>query len=143
VSKTDPGLKGKRKTKYYLQATKRHVRDLHDIAEEISSRCTASTMDVVLILEALSQVVPQQLLDGYTVDLGDLGIFSAHLSSEGKEDPEKVTARCLKNVNVHFRPSPRFKSKMKWAEVTKETKPRSRKSPSAVMRVHSNLSDEG
>ncbi|MEM9328131.1 MAG: HU family DNA-binding protein [Bacteroidota bacterium] len=119
MSKIDPGSEDGPKKMYYMQATSRSMIDQHELAQEISSFCTASPADVMLILESLSSTIPRMLMDGYSVSLGDLGIFSAHLSSRGHKDPKKVTSKFLKKVTVAFRPSSRFKSRMKYAEVSK------------------------
>jgi predicted histone-like DNA-binding protein len=63
------------------------------LASIISDRCTGTSSDVLLVLDALSTVMKEQLLQGKKVHLNDIGLFSLSLSSPGFENPKDCTPR--------------------------------------------------
>ncbi|GHU63366.1 hypothetical protein FACS1894123_05990 [Bacteroidia bacterium] len=54
------------------------------------------------VLEALTQVLTDQLSDGKIVRLGDFGSFQIGLNSMGAETKEKYTASLIKTKKVLF-----------------------------------------
>ena len=113
VSKCQPGVKGGGNKKYYIQPTKRHKVDLRELCLDISSRSTLNSVDVVAVVQSLLELIPNHLQDGNSVELGDLGIFTLHVSSEGVANPKKVSAHQVKGVKVGFRPGVYFKQQLK------------------------------
>ena len=51
----------------------------------------------------LEKVVSRLLLDGHTVQLGDLGTFNLTIKATGEKEEKLVTADNIKKVNLRFR----------------------------------------
>ncbi|WP_421871264.1 HU family DNA-binding protein [Marinoscillum sp.] len=124
VSKRPGGLAGENPPKYYPVVTKRSLVDTRDLAEEISSRNSFSTADVIGIIESLIQMVPEKLQQGSNVRLDGFGTFSLHVSAVGQEDPAKVTKRDITKVKMAFLPSKHIKKKLTGTTFTKVPKSR-------------------
>lgn len=104
-----PLSKDGKKEKYYPRVANRKKEDLRGIAERISEISSFNRSDVVGVLEAFTQLIPQLLKDNTSVELGDLGTFSLHISAEGVDSEELVTRYRIKKSNIAFRPSKRLK----------------------------------
>lgn len=104
---------------YYPRASNRQKKNLRDVAERISEISTFSTIDVIGVLEAFVTEIPSFLLDNCSVELGDLGTFSLHISGEGSDEPSQVNAHKIKEVKMAFRPGTRIKGELTKAEFRK------------------------
>lgn len=107
-----PLSKDGKKEKYYPRVANRKKEDLRGIAERISEISSFNRSDVVGVLEAFTQLIPQLLKDNTSVELGELGTFSLHISAEGVDSEELVTRYRIKKSNIAFRPSKRLKESM-------------------------------
>lgn len=105
--------------KFYPRVCNRGKIDLYDMAEQIASMSTFSESDVHGVLTAFISQIPHFLLNNKSVELGDLGTFSLHISGEGVEKAEQINAHKIKGVKMAFRPSTRIKQKLKWAKFKK------------------------
>ena len=61
------------------------------------------------VIENMVNEIPRYLVEGYSVNLSDLGTLRLSLSSEGTDTPDKFSSENIKNVRVIFTPSPEFK----------------------------------
>lgn len=68
---------------------------------------------------ALLEKTPQMLLLCNNVSLGDLGIFSASISSSTSDQPDMVSSKNIEKLKVHFRPSMEFKKRLSNANFEK------------------------
>jgi predicted histone-like DNA-binding protein len=93
---------GTQEGKYYASVSSYAKITEKQLAEEIGSLTALNRTDVHSVLDALLQVIPQNLAKGLRVELGDLGSFTISAKSEGKEKAEDVTAHCIQT------PKPRF-----------------------------------
>ncbi|MFC0875866.1 HU family DNA-binding protein [Saccharicrinis sp. FJH2] len=93
---------------------------LKRLSERIAQISTVSRTDTLAVLTALLEVVPQELTEGQTVRLGDLGSFSINISSEGSDTADKVTAANIRGAKVVFRPGKELKDAMKTIQYEKE-----------------------
>lgn len=109
VKMNSPLKKEGKKEKYYPRVVGREKKNLRDIAERISETSTFSTIDVIGVLEAFASQIPYFLKDNCSVELGDLGTFSLHISGEGVDHPKQINASKIKSVKMAFRPSTRIK----------------------------------
>lgn len=109
VKMNSPLKKEGRKEQYYPRVAKRSKKNLIGVAKRISQSSTYSTTDVVGVLEAFTNLIPELLMDNYSVEFGDLGTFSLHVSGEGVNSEEEMNASKIKSVKMAFRPSPRVK----------------------------------
>ncbi|MFH1636461.1 MAG: HU family DNA-binding protein [Chloroflexota bacterium] len=105
--------------KYYANYISSGRVTLRDIANQIAQISTVSSIDMLAGLEALLQVIPQQLANGNIVELGDFGTFQLRLKSDGSETPDAVTAHNITKVASQFRPGKEFKKVLKNTEFEK------------------------
>ncbi len=90
--------------KFYTNARSTGKVGIRDLSNQISNISTVSTIDTVAVLEALVQVIPQNISEGKVVGLGDFGNFRLTLQSEGSEKSEEVTSSNIKGNKLRFRP---------------------------------------
>lgn len=119
VTKVNSPLNKEGKTRYIARPHKRKQAGFNEISQLISSVSTVSRADVIAVLYSLSEVIPDLLMDNYTVQLPGLGIFSLSFKSESYEDPSEVTHNSVKNMRVQFRPDKEIKTRLKSAKAYK------------------------
>lgn len=100
VNPKDP--KGPRK--FYAMAKSTSEETTRMFATEISKRTGLSPSDVMASLEAFIDLIPERLLEGKIVRLGDFGSFNITISSEGADKADKFTTAMIKGNNLNFRP---------------------------------------
>lgn len=99
--------------RYYPSVKTTGRTTLRQLSEEIADISTVSSVDVMAVLEAFLMLIPQKLIEGHIVELGDLGTFLLRIRSEGADSPEAITARSIKQVLVRFNPGKRFKEALR------------------------------
>jgi len=98
---------GEKKAYAYLQSRGTYTIDeLADMLVERGSNYDRG--DAYAIIVKLTKYVKDILLDGYTVDLGDLGRMRLTCSSEGAASLKEFTRDKIKHINVKFKPSEKF-----------------------------------
>jgi len=122
VKRAEAGVKGGGQPKYYAMATQRQTIDYYQLATDISSRCTLRQSDVISTLVAMSELIPEYILNGYSIKLNKIGILSAMINTEGKETPEKVTPQSIKGLKMHFRPDNEIKKQLRLCEFSQVQK---------------------
>jgi len=65
-------------------------------------------MDTMAVLEGLLQIIPDELVNGKIIKLGDFGTFRTTLSVEGAATEEEFTFANIKKLNIRFRPDREF-----------------------------------
>ena len=105
--------------KFYAIAKSDGEVKLRQLAERIAEISTVSTIDTLAVLESLLTVIPNQLLNGRIVRLGDFGSFRLTLSSEGVENENDFHKGHIKKVNLKFRPGRQIANELKTAEYEK------------------------
>ena len=96
-----------RKAYAFLQS--RGTLTIEDIADHIVSHgCNYDRGDIVAILVKLVSCSKELMLDGYRLQLGDLGNLYLTVRSEGAESKEKFTRANIKAVNVNFSASKQY-----------------------------------
>ncbi|GAB3824106.1 HU family DNA-binding protein [Hymenobacter jeollabukensis] len=105
--------------KFYAAARSQGDTTVRGIAERINQMSTVSTIDVMAVLEAFFQTVPQELADGRIVRFGDFGSFFVTLQSEGAATEKEFNAALISNVKVQFRPGKLFDQAMQGAALKK------------------------
>lgn len=105
--------------KYYPQYTSAGRVDFRHLAEKMSSISTISSIDAAAMLEALIQIIPEELADGNIVDLGEFGTFKLRIHGEGAEASEAVNAGNIRAVHPQFFPGKLFKQAIRSARFEK------------------------
>ena len=92
---------------------------LRQLAETASQMSTLSTMDVMAAIESFLKIVPQELINGKIVELGDFGNFWLRSTAEGVEEAAKVRGEQVTNLIPRFNPGKQFKRVLKSAQFKK------------------------
>lgn len=95
--------------KFYPSIESSGRKSLRQMAARISEISTISSADTMAVLEALLNVIPQELAAGNIVELGDFGNFWLRTDTEGAETATEVRASNIKGVLPRFTPGREFK----------------------------------
>ncbi len=87
---------------YYPRLTGRNIYDIDDVADIISSRSSLSKSDVVATLIALEDVIPEALIGGHKVKLGNLGSFSLQAGASTSPEKALVSWRNFRKLTTRF-----------------------------------------
>jgi predicted histone-like DNA-binding protein len=90
--------------KWYATAKSNGAISLKALGKEITQRSTVNHADTLAVLEALTQVLTDQLSDGKIVRFGDFGSFQISVGGAGAETAAKYNASMIKTKKVLFRP---------------------------------------
>lgn len=113
------GVAGEQDPAYYPVITEREIIDIKQLCDVIGKRSSMSRADVMGVLHALIEIIPEQLLNGKSVKLDGMGIFSLHASGQGKPSAEELTAKDVTGLKMVFRPAREIKEELKKAEFKK------------------------
>jgi predicted histone-like DNA-binding protein len=102
---------------YPLLKSMKMVRE-KEVAKKVADETTLNPKEVEMAVSQLLKVVTDLLLDGHTVQLGELGSFRLTLSAEGSATEGEVTAKKIKKVNIRFTASEVLRMAMKKATFT-------------------------
>jgi predicted histone-like DNA-binding protein len=95
--------------KYYLKTVAKDKVDVDRMATIISRESTLSEIDCKSVILGLAVHLIDQLEQGRTVSLGDLGTFTVGVSSEGVATEEALHVGLLTHKRLNFRSSPRIR----------------------------------
>jgi len=98
--------------KHYAYIQNQGVVNLRQIAKRISRESTISMMDTMAVLEGFLQVIPDLLLEGNIVKLGELGTFRSTISSDGVDTADNFNSTHIKGLNLIFRPGIEFRDQL-------------------------------
>lgn len=105
--------------KYYPRICNRKKMDLFQLSKYISQQSSASEADVHLILWSFISNIPDLLLDNYSINLNNFGIFSLHARAEGSQTEKEAKASKITDLKIAFRPSKVLKDELRRAEFRK------------------------
>ena len=92
---------GESKAYAFLQS--RSTLRIEEIADHmVSHGCNYDKGDIIAIISKLVNCSKELMLDGYRIELGDLGKLYLSCQSEGAADKEKFTRANIKSINVNF-----------------------------------------
>ncbi len=86
---------------------KRKSRTILDISRKVTKRCTVTVGDALNVLHAAMEIIGEEMLEGYTVNLEGLGSFciTARSSGKGVDTFEEVNASQITGLHVRFLPA--------------------------------------
>lgn len=105
--------------KFYAKTVWDGEVNLMDLCREIEKISTVSEPDIMAVLTALVNVVPEKLADSKIVRLGDLGSLRGSISSEGHDEEKSVSANSIKRNKVLFQPGQRIKRSLQGTQYKK------------------------
>lgn len=94
---------------WYLSQQKTGFVGIEEIAHEISTRSALSSGDVQSVLSNLVEVIPLFLKLGNSIRIRGFGSFHIGITSEGKDDADKLDSRHVKAARLRFVPARRLK----------------------------------
>ena len=99
--------------KYYpsIQSSGRVTTE--EIAAMAADRSTLTSADMMAAIETFLSIVPQQLMKGNIVELGQFGTFWLRTTADGAETPDEVNADQISSLLPRFNPGKRFKKVLK------------------------------
>lgn len=119
VQQAEPGVKGGGNYQYYLRAASRELITIDSLAQRLAKQTSLSEVDVKMVLLGLSEIVPDLLLSNFSVEMGELGIFSVSLKSDPSATPDEATWRKIRELKVNFRVGKNIQRKVKNASFQK------------------------
>jgi len=104
VERTPQVGKDAGKKKYYATAVQDRTMDFEDFVSHISDHGSPYSRGCIhgVMMDALDHL-QELILDGKSVRLGDLGLFSIGMTSRGEDSPAKVTAQSIEGVHLILR----------------------------------------
>lgn len=104
---------------YYPRICKRQKIGLRELAQKISRQSSATESDVRAILWSFITNIPELLLENYSIDLEEFGIFSLHAKVQGSPTEQEATPKNIKELKIAFRPNKVLKDKLVGARFKK------------------------
>ena len=95
--------------KYYLKVVSKDTVDIDRMSTIISRESTLSEIDCKSVILGLAVHLIDQLEQGRTVSLGDMGTFKVGVSSQGVATEDEVIVDLITHKRLNFRASPRMK----------------------------------
>ncbi|HBX20326.1 HU family DNA-binding protein [Limibacterium fermenti] len=108
IQKPNP-LEPEAERKWYASPVKAGTINNYQLSKKIAGRSSLTRGDVMNVIENIIDEIPQFLMEGYSVNLDNLGTLRLSISSEGVNDPEKFCSENIKSRRIVFTPSPEFK----------------------------------
>src|SRR6187551_947514 len=102
--------------KYYPSLQSTGIVTTRKLAQEASKMSTLSTADMVAAIEALLILIPEHLINGERVELGDFGSIWLRFSAEGVEDENKVSGKQITRLIPRLMAGKRFLEVLAQAE---------------------------
>ena len=112
IQKVNP-LEPDSNRKWYSSPVKTGTINNYQVSKGIAAKSSMTRGAVLNVIENMVDEIPKYLMDGYRVNLNNLGTLRISMSSEGVNTPEDFTDDNIKNMRVVFTPSPEFKKSLK------------------------------
>jgi predicted histone-like DNA-binding protein len=80
-------------------------RTLEAIAYDMTDRSSLSAGDIQSVITNFVHAMIQALYNGQSVNIAGFGVFRLTAKAVGVKTREDCTAKCIKGVNIRFRPS--------------------------------------
>ena len=103
VYKTPSKVKGKSDL-YHARVAKCECVSFNELKRLIEDHTSASAPDVTLVVEAIIKELKTNLLDGRSVEIGGLGVFSLSVTAPMSENKRSVNATKVKVNGMNFKP---------------------------------------
>ena len=105
--------------KYYAQVKSNGDITLRELSEKIAEISTLSSIDIIAVLEGLLKMIPQELLNGNIVKLGDFGSFYTVITGKGTDSIKDFNNSHIENAVIKFRPGKVINDALKKADFNK------------------------
>lgn len=119
VGLADPISSGEVKYQYYPRICARQKINLRQVSKDISNQSSFTSSDVYGVLRSFIENLPNYLLQNYSVELDDFGIFSLHAKAKGSPNEKQAKADKIKELKIAFRPNKILKDQLSSAQFKK------------------------
>ena len=109
-------MPGKERTGYFAGKALGTTITVEKLCKNISEKCTVTGADVKAVIESLVEEISLELSSGNSVSVGDLGIFSASITSEVVDTVEELKPKKVRVKGISYLPSVRLKKSMRHTE---------------------------
>ena len=96
------------KTTLYPKIVVAGTKNLENIADDIAKRSGFKAGTVIGLFSDLENLLTDYLADGYNVKLGEIGTFSATLTSRKVTDKKEIRSGSVHFDSVKFKPARHF-----------------------------------
>lgn len=93
--------------------------DITHLSDEISYASSINSSDVRAVIESFLMFIPQHIMNGNTVRLGDFGIFKIGIQTKGEVNADEVSGNNIRRTHILFRPGAALLSKIQNMKFTK------------------------
>lgn len=90
--------------RYYPQPRSSGESGFKSLAKKIQRNTGQNYADVVGVLAALEDILPEELKAGLIVRFGSVGSFYTTYKTTPEDSPEKVSGKNIEEVRIRFRP---------------------------------------
>ena len=119
LERGEPGVVGGGTKKWYAATVNDQRANLKDLTVDIERISTVNRADIVAVLTALVQQIPEKLTNSTIIELGELGYLRTHLKSSGVATEEDVSSSIIVGHKVVFYPGQDIKNALKTASYQK------------------------
>ncbi len=112
IQKLNP-LDPEAERKWYASPVKEGTINNYQLSKKIAGLSSLTRGDVINVIENMIDEIPQFLMEGYSVNLDNLGTLRLSISSEGTDKPDNFSSENITGRKVVFTPSPEFKRTLK------------------------------
>lgn len=102
--------------KFYAVSNAVGNMDIRRVSKRIARETALSTSEVMATIESFIMVIPDLLIEGQTVTLGEFGAFRLNLSSEGTDTAEEFNINNIRGLRLNFAAGKEFKKVLKTVE---------------------------
>ena len=86
--------------------------NLDQVATLVNRISSVKRPTIVAVLLALLTVIPQELANGFIVELGEFGTFRLTIHTRGTTNRQEVTRKNILKAKAHFRPGKVFRKEL-------------------------------
>ena len=119
LERGEPGVVGGGTKKWYASTVNDQRVNLKDLTVDIERISTVNRADILAVLSALVQLIPEKLTNSTIVQLGELGNFRTNVKSRGEATIDDVSSSSVIGNKVIFTPGPDIKNALKTATYQK------------------------
>jgi predicted histone-like DNA-binding protein len=98
---------------YQAQIVSKGKLSFAQIKREAANRYGIPAIQIAQVYNCITEIIEQKLIDGYVIELEDLGTMHLTLESLSEKDANKINSTSITNAHVHFRANDKLKFKLR------------------------------
>ena len=97
-------INGRKIERFFYRILPQEKVSTRELAKRINKGSTLAVGETELALQQIGWNLLQLLRNGQTVKLNDIGTFYLTMTTASKENPEDLTHKDIKHININFKP---------------------------------------